>query len=56
MRTGAGERLPERTMLFNTLTLLRRRKIRQFKLPEMPEPPVLKLSAFELTAIFMYRT
>lgn len=40
-------------MLFNKL-LQRPRKIRdQFKLPE---PPVLRLSTFELTAIFMYRT
>jgi len=38
-------------MLFKTL--LRRRKI---KLPELPEPPVLKLSTIELAAIFLFRT
>jgi len=51
-RAGAGERQPERSMLFKTL--LRRRKITaQFKLPE---PPVVKLSTFELAVLFMYRT
>ena len=41
-------------MLFNKITFLRRRKIRNaFKLPE---PPVLKLSPLELAAVFMYRT
>ncbi len=41
-------------MLFQKLPFIRRKIDRQPL--RLPEPPVLKLSTFELTAIFMFRT
>jgi hypothetical protein len=41
-------------MLIDKLPFVRRKTDRQPL--RLPEPPVLKLSTFELTALFMFRT